>query len=366
MKHLPIIRKSFSYYSKYGRFAPIVFFFGGFAWDNLTLTRIDRVSDNLILFAYLSLLGGLIVLVNLIESGNVRKPFLLRFYDWYPLGIQFLFGGLLSSYVVFYFKSASLSKTAIFVVILAILLVANEFLENRLKNLYLQISLYFFVSFSFFIFAVPVAVKKMSTFTFVSGGILSLLASLGLLFFIFKKSGFVNRQIFVRASVLTGILFVLLNLFYWQNWIPPVPLSLKEGAIYHQVVRQGDFYRLKFEKPHWYQCWRNSDDPFRYAEGDTVFCFTAVFAPTMLKKDIFHVWQKYSPVEGEWLQTDRLSHEVTGGRQGGYRGYTYKRNISPGKWRVDVVTEENLILGTIKFEIEKSAEKVAAFKVIYR
>ncbi|MFQ5582920.1 MAG: DUF2914 domain-containing protein, partial [Calditrichia bacterium] len=127
LEHLPIISKGFSYYAKYGKYAPVVFFFGGFAWDSLTLTRIDRVSDNLFLFAYLSLLGGLIVLVNLIENGDVRKPFLLRFYDWYPLGIQFLFGGLLSSYVVFYFKSASLSKTAIFVVIPALLLVANEF-----------------------------------------------------------------------------------------------------------------------------------------------------------------------------------------------------------------------------------------------
>lgn len=49
------------------------------------------------------------------------------------------------------------------------------------------------------------------------------------------------------------------------------------------------------------------------------------------------------------VTTDKLDYEVTGGRGGGYRGYTYKLNVS-GKWRVDEETEEGLLLGRIKFD----------------
>ncbi|NIT99649.1 MAG: DUF2914 domain-containing protein, partial [Nitrosopumilaceae archaeon] len=94
-------------------------------------------------------------------------------------------------------------------------------------------------------------------------------------------------------------------------------------------------FKLKFQKPKWYQLWKDSDDSFNYSEGDTVFCYTAVFAPTLLQKNVYHVWRKYFSERDEWLTTDRLGFEITGGRKMGYRGYTYKRNVSPGKWRVD-------------------------------
>ena len=44
-------------------FMPPVFFFSGVTYDTLTLTRIDRLQDNLLLLIYLLLLGVLIVLI---------------------------------------------------------------------------------------------------------------------------------------------------------------------------------------------------------------------------------------------------------------------------------------------------------------
>ena len=43
-------------------FMPAVFFFSGVTYDTVTLTRIDRLQDNLLLLVYLLLLGVLIVL----------------------------------------------------------------------------------------------------------------------------------------------------------------------------------------------------------------------------------------------------------------------------------------------------------------
>jgi hypothetical protein len=51
------------------------------------------------------------------------------------------------------------------------------------------------------------------------------------------------------------------------------------------------------------------------------------------------------------MTTDRLDYKIQGGRDGGYRGYTMKRNVQPGKWRVDVETNEGMILGRIPFNL---------------
>jgi hypothetical protein len=36
---------------------------------------------------------------------------------------------------------------------------------------------------------------------------------------------------------------------------------------------------------------------------------------------------------------------------GGYRGYTFKRQVQPGRWRIEVRTEHGRLLGRIAFEL---------------
>src|SRR5205823_13215382 len=57
-------------------FLPVVFFFAGVTYDTVTLTRIDRLLDNLILLFYLSLLGLLIVLTGRseLERNALAEP----------------------------------------------------------------------------------------------------------------------------------------------------------------------------------------------------------------------------------------------------------------------------------------------------
>jgi hypothetical protein len=193
--------------------------------------------------------------------------------------------------------------------------------------------------------------SRMSVYVFILSGLLSLMLIGGFVYLLFRKLSLLARPELIRVSSILIALYLLLNLFYFLNWIPPVPLSLKYSGIYHQVQRTGDDYLLKFEQPAWYQFWKKSDDPFHYTDGDTVFCFAAVFAPTDLKTKIFHEWQQYLPGQDRWLTTDHLGYPLTGGRKPGYRGYTYKRNVQPGEWRVEVKTEEDQVLGRIDFKI---------------
>ena len=47
-----------------------VFFFSGVGYDTMTLTRIDRLQDNLLLLIYLLLLGVLIVLTGRLDRAG--------------------------------------------------------------------------------------------------------------------------------------------------------------------------------------------------------------------------------------------------------------------------------------------------------
>jgi len=363
-----VIKKSGDYYKQHKRWLPLISFIAGFSWDNATLNRIDRFSDNMIMLLYILLLGSLIALNHLVDSGRINYEQISKRRDLFPVGIQFFFGSLFSSYVVFYFQSASLSENWLFLVFLVILLVINEFIKDRYDSLRLNMSLYFMAAFSFSIFFVPVVIKMMNTLIFLVSGFLALIFIFTILYFLCKEDGGLDIFLFKKTGLLVGGLFLFLNVLYFFNWIPPVPLSQKEGGIYHHIKKQEDLYKLKFEEGSWYEFSKDSDDDFHFSSGDTVFCFASIFAPTKLEKDIFHHWQHYSEKAGEWQTTDRRSYLIKGGRDGGYRGYTYKRNLQSGEWRVNVETKEKLVLGRIYFDLfnESDTDKPAQIVTIFK
>lgn len=352
-------------YQRYESVFPVLFFVGGFAWDSLTLTRIDRLSDNLILALYLLVVSACVVLINLSRSHYFSRPVREKYSPWFVLGAQFCLGGLFSAYVVFYFQSASFSKTFLFVGLLFLLMVANEFLEDRLNNLLLQMTLLFLATMAFFTFLIPMVLKQMGWGSYLAAGLLAYGWCFGLVHLLRNRWLAATARDYRNVLAVNAVLLVLMIVLYAANFVPPVPLSLKEGGVFHRVQRQGERFLLYMEAPRWYQVWRTDDDPFRLAPGDTVFCFTAVFAPTRLREAVRHRWQYRQP-NGTWVTTDELSFQIVGGRQGGYRGYTFKRNIRPGRWRVDVVTGEGLILGRIGFTVNAVPEQPRRWKVKVR
>ncbi|MEX2479215.1 MAG: hypothetical protein WD357_12315 [Gracilimonas sp.] len=148
------------------RYLPVVFFMAGFLWDSLTLGRIDRLYDQVILCTYLTSLTVCLYLFNLSGDNKWEGTFLEKYEMYLPLGIQFFLGGLCSAYVIYFSRSVSYSKTISFFIILVILLFANELLKKRISNKYLQFSAYFFVNFTFFTFFIPMLMNSMNTFLF--------------------------------------------------------------------------------------------------------------------------------------------------------------------------------------------------------
>jgi hypothetical protein len=60
----------------------------------------------------------------------------------------------------------------------------------------------------------------------------------------------------------------------------------------------------------------------------------------------------------KWVSVTRITFPIRGGRDGGYRGFSVKENLFEGRWRVDVKTERNQIIGRMKFNIEPKTSKV--------
>ncbi len=349
-------------------YTPIAFFFGGITFDSLTLTRIDRLQDNLLLLLYVSLLGALIILIgrmqltsfpaisaagstwslpNLIEKA---KPFFVP-------ALHFLFGSLFSAYAIVYSKSASLNGSAVFLGVIVIMLVVNEFLHKRLTSVKLLMTLYALVTFSFFTFFFPVITGRMNTGIFLLGVGVSIAVVLKVVHLIYQ---YVPNQS-TRGPLYTSIpavgVIIVFTIFYFLNWIPPVPLSLKFAGMYHHVERVDGDFRLTYNEGRWYEFFKESEDTL--TAGESAYCFTAVFAPVNLDKTIYHHWQ-YRPFSSDETQperpfttTDRIPITISGGREEGYRSYTMKQKVDPGDWLINVETDDGKIIGTVSFQVNE-------------
>lgn len=372
MKFLPtfgaqnIMRRALARYrnSAFGRYvirnqkyAPILFFMGGFIFDTLTLGRIDRVYDTVVLCSHMTLLSLTLYLYNTVDEDKWEGTFIRGYSEYFPLVIQFFFGALSSAFVIYFFRSVSMSKTMFFFILLVLLLFANEFLKKKISNKYLQFSIYFFISFTFFAFIIPTLIREMNTFIFIISGLVSLGCTLALITVIYRSSPGTRAETSLKKLIgLILSIYITINVFYYFNLIPPVPLAMDTGLVAHDVQKTNNEYIVTYEKNPWYVFWRKHDSNFHRQEGQRVYVFTSVFAPTDLKKSIFHRWKWFNPEAGKWEVTDKISFKVTGGRDRGFRGYTHKNNLREGEWKVEVITEEELILGVVDFVIKNTSE----------
>jgi hypothetical protein len=351
LEHRPRYRWARLFAHRHERAVPPVLFAGGVTWDALTLQRIDALLDNVILGLYLALLGGFVVLGTLARNDCSLSAPLQKLSRWAPGAIQFLAGGLFSAYVIYYTRSASFSTASLFLLVLVAVLVANEIIWSRLWSAYLLLGIYFLAVFCYLTFLLPSLLGTMGLGVFLTSGFLSAGFVIGLILYLDRYDVFDGTIAFLGAVAVVLALLGGMITFYVNHWIPPVPLALQEGGVYHEVQREGNAFVLRYDDPPWYRFWQTDDDPFHYAAGDTVHCFAAVFAPTALETTVYHHWQYYDADREAWVDTDRIGYRVVGGRRRGYRGVTYKRHVRPGPWRVTVETADRRPIGRIRFDI---------------
>jgi len=154
---------------------------------------------------------------------------------------------------------------------------------------------------------------------------------------------------------IVAIVFVTFNFLYFNNMIPPVPLSLREIGVYHEVsrLRTGE-YLVSYEKPRWFELGRETSKFFHYAPDESIFALSSIYAPTGLSTSVVHRWSRYDEEKSRFISMNAVPFIISGGRREGFRGYTLKENITEGKWRVDVETARGQTIGRFVFVVERA------------
>ncbi len=315
----------------------------GFIVDSLTLQRIDALRENLWISANLLVVAICIIIL----SRSKKSGF------WTPNILQFSFGALLGSVFVFYFRSAALAVAWPFMLILLLAILANEFFQKKYERLAFQLAFFYFSLFSFSIFVVPLVAKSIKPEIFLlSGGVSLVVIWLFLLVLrLFAREKFLEERTHIWSLV--TVIFAVVNVLYFMNLIPPIPLSMKDAGIYHSLSRNalGD-YEVKRE-PRGFEKYFDLTPEIHWREGETLYAYSAVFSPSSLNTDIVHVWQ-YKNDAGEWEVVTKTPLYLSGGRGGGFRTFSSKNNFLPGLWRVDIETPRGQIIGRINFKIVRS------------
>ncbi|HTR18476.1 MAG TPA: DUF2914 domain-containing protein [Candidatus Paceibacterota bacterium] len=337
----------------YERYVSPLSLVAGFVSDNLILLRrVDLWTTDALFIFYLVVSSAGIILINLIETGRLRQKFWVDAAPIIPVVVQFAFGGLFSGFLSLYSRSADYAASWIFVILVAALLLGNERFLRFYVRVPVQLSILFTTLFSFFIFFLPVVFHAIGPWMFAASGACALALVALFIALLTRVVPETKGQLTVTARAI-AVIYVLFNVLYFTNAIPPLPLSLKDAGVYHSVVRDASAgtYTLVGEEEPWYDAILPLPSVFHETPGGRVYVYTSVFAPSGLSTQILHEWRYYDASSGTWVTRATIEYPIQGGRDGGYEGYSQLLDPAPGKWRVDVVTQYGALIGRVSFTV---------------
>ncbi len=324
-------------------------FMGGFLFDLVTLGRIDQTFSLLHQLILLLLLMGILTLEHRRQAKMLTwRPWLANLWVYHELVLQFLMGTLLSAYTIFYFKSTSDVALNFFFITLVVLLFLNEKKGLDRSRFPIRFWMMSLCISSYLIYVLPILLGRMASWVFALSMFASVLMYFGWMKWFFHRVE--SKKILKEPKVWAGVVVPLLLVgLYAMKWIPPVPMATLTMGIYHDVDKQNDRYILTSKAPQtWWRVWA---DPKVYANsGEKIYFFAGVFAPTDFEHTM-HVQWLLKDINDQWQQTDQIPIHIQGGRQEGFRGYTYKEHHQPGHWRVRLVTQTGQELSRYDFQL---------------
>ncbi len=353
------VRAARAWYARNEHRISVVSFVGGFAVDALTLTRADRPGENIFVGARILCAALCIVLLQRREGAAAhagggtldRTPEEAHF--WLVLILQFLFGGLLSTFLIFYFRSAALAASWPFFAIVGAAAIANETHKKHYARIGFQTAFLFLSIYLFAIYFLPVVFGRIGPGMFALSGaaaVLTLGAFFGAVRVLAPGRFHEGRRAAIRAAI--GVA-VFVNGCYLLGLIPPLPLSLQDAGIYHSVKRTsaGD-YAAEAEPSGllWpAAAFLGAYPPYHALSGEPAYAYSAIFSPISFRTTIVHEWQMYNQTERRWKTKARIPLAVSGGRSAGYRTYSIYTGLAPGRWRVNVKTPGGQTIGRMTF-----------------
>jgi len=270
-----------------------------------------------------------------------------------PFTLVFSFGGILSGYVIFYTKSASLVSNWPFLLVLYGLFITSEFVFNKFQQTLFQVGMWFAATLSFCIFFVPVIIKQVGPWTFLLSNIISIFIGWFFIHLLIKAYNPTKRHLAFIKTMFISISFGFIAL-YFLNVIPPIPLSMKDSGIYHNLYRD-DSNQLIGEKPE--KTLLESIlpiDKVKITRGSTLYAYTSIYSPAGIDTLVNHVWE-YKDQDGVWIEFNNVSFSLTGGRNDGFRWYSFAKPFA-GDWRVRTTTKHGQEIGVLFFSVSESKQ----------
>ena len=344
------------------RFYPLAAFFGGFIADALTLGQRVTPLDFWRLGGFL--LGAAVFALWLAWRGTRRKEPPVPAADlrghvarltWQApyLLMQFFFGGIFSALFILYFKSSGHLGTWLTTAMLGALLVGNEFARKSYRRHFTLIwALLALNAILLFNFALPHALGSLDPQWFYVSTAAGIGLAHGLRRVVPEQPGRI-----LPAWLLAGVLLLAWTL----DMIAPVPLVKQDLAIGHGFVREGDRFLLMVEPAPAWQFWRKQAPVARVPEGERLYGVSAVFAPLGVTALLEHRWEVSDA--GGWRLVYRNSFQSTGGRERGFRGYSWVLNPQPGEWRLIVATQDGRTIATLPVTVERAAPNPEAMRL---
>ncbi len=345
------IEKAKSFYQRHARWMPALFFVFGFLADALLIHRIDDLLTILQQAVYLAVAGWLIGL-ELLESCGKYHPgegLWAKAWRYREAAIHFALGALLNAYTIFYFKSASVLTSFLFVGVLVVVLMLNEFMRFGRSQSFVHMALWSLCLISFSVCVVPIAMGFLGDLPFLLAVAFSLATGGFLALRLRRLAGESRRKVVLHAVLPLALVHALFIALYFVRVIPPVPLSVSFIGIYHGLTKADGKFFLTYTDTSW-KLLGNGDVNFRARPDDKIFCFARIFSPTNFKDQLVVRWLLKDPKRG-WETQDAIPLPITGGREQGYRGYTVKNHYSPGTWRCQVETSDGREIGRLTFKI---------------
>ncbi len=158
---------------------------------------------------------------------------------------------------------------------------------------------------------------------------------------------------------------VSMNVLYFTNIIPPIPLSLEEAGLYYNIKSSGGKYIMQGERENFIKK-TLFGQTLHATPRDRVYLYTAIFAPNNLKTKIVDHWQYYDAAKKEWIEKGELPFIINGGRAAGYKGYSWQSNLAEGKWRVFVQSERGQVSAKVQFTVVRPTTETTQLEEVIR
>lgn len=345
-------RSLFPWVQKYERHLSLLAMVAGFIADNVFFERVDLWQTQALLAGYAIACFVSIPALHFLETraGKRGSP-APRICLFLRITIQFALGGFWSAFVIFYGRAAVFGASWPFLLFVFLIFLGSEYFHQYHARLVFTSVLFFFALYAWAIFEVPVITGSIGTGTFLlSGGV-----AIGIFALFTAFLRLVAHERFYpdvwRIRVGAGVVILLMNVFYFANVLPALPLSSTAAGVYHSVWHVPGNYLALSESYPWLSMILGLTPTLHLTPGSLVYAYSAIYAPTDLSTTITHSWQRYDPVAKAWVNKGDVSYPIQGGRENGYRGYTNARMDAEGSWRVIIKTADGRLLESLPFTV---------------